>query len=132
MINKTNVIDYLVNSAIMLSTGSTAIVLYAGFNPHHAFIGAAGQLFYLIMEYVRAQNTGKPLKTKTWLYWVSVLFLGAVVSYLGTNWASNKIGLSELIVGFALGFFSQFLPELYDLSISFFKSFLKKKYGGDE
>jgi hypothetical protein len=132
MITKSNVIDYFINSAIILSGGGSAIVLFAGHNVHHAFIGASGQLFYLIMEYVRSQKMNKNIKAKSWLYWVSVLVLGAVVSYLGTNWTANKIGLNELLVGFVLGFFSQSLPEFYDLSIELFKSFLNKKYGGDE
>jgi hypothetical protein len=132
MITKSNVIDYFINSAIILSGGGSAIVLFAGYNPHHAFIGASGQLFYLIMEYVRSQKLNRNIKSKSWLYWVSVLVLGAVVSYLGTNWTANKIGVSELLVGFVLGFFAQSLPEFYDLAIDLFKGWLKRKYGGDE
>jgi hypothetical protein len=132
MITRENVIDYFMNSALILSSGGSAIILFAGYNVQHAFIGATGQLFYLIMEYVRSQKVNKNLKPKSWLYWVSVLILGAVVSYLGTNWAASKVGLSELLVGFVLGFFSQSLPEFYDLAIDLFKGYLKKKHGGDE
>ena len=132
MITKTNVIEYFMQAIVILSGGGSAIVLFAGYNPQHAFIGAAGQLFYLIMEYVRSQKMNKSLKTKSWTYWISVLVLGAVLSYLGTGWAASKAGLSELLVGFVLGFFAQSLPEFYDLALDLFKGFLKKKYGGDE
>jgi len=128
MINKTNVLEYFFQSFTLLATSSTAIVLFAGFNPWHGFIGAVGQLLYLIMEYLRAFKSGKEVKQKTLSYWVSVLVLGASLGYLGTGWVSEKIGIHELISGVGLGLFAQTLPELYDLAVSLFLGFIKKKY----
>jgi hypothetical protein len=131
MINKTNAIEYFLQSFTLLATSSTAIVFFAGFNPWHGIIGAVGQLLYLIMEYLRAFKSGKDIKQKTLLYWISVLIIGASLGYLGTGWVSEKIGINELISGIGLGFFAQTLPELYDLAVSLFFGFLKKKYGNE-
>ena len=131
MINKTNVLEYFLQSFTLLATSSTAIIFVAGFNPWHGVIGAVGQLLYLIMEYLRAFKSGKEVKRKTLYYWISVFILGAALGYLGTGWVSTKIGISELISGVGLGFFAQTLPELYDLAVSLFLGFLKKKYGNE-
>lgn len=128
MINKSNVIEYFFQSFTLLATSSTAIALFAGFNPWHGIIGAVGQMLYLIMEYLRAFKSGKEVKRKTLLYWISVLILGASLGYLGTGWVSTKIGINELISGVGLGLFAQTLPELYDLAVSLFLGFIKKKY----
>lgn len=130
MITKDNLLTAIMDASVIMMSGGSAISIaatFAGFNPLHAFIGAAGQLIYIVMEYVRATNTHKPLVHKNWLYWLAVIVIGAALGYLGTGYLSKKIGLNEVITGVGIGFFAQALPDIYDIVINGIKNIIKKK-----
>lgn len=132
MISKSNLLDYLFQSAAILSSGSVAITLFAGFNILHVPIGVAGQLIYIAVDYFKATKAGKQMKQKPTKYWLVAIFLGGVASYLGTGILAAKTGLSEMVIGIALGFFAQSIPEISDIVIDLVKEFIKKKFGSNE
>ena len=132
MITKDSVLDYLFQSAAILTSGSVAVTLFAGFNILHVPIGVAGQLIYISMDYFKATKAGRQLKPKPIKYWLIAIFLGGVASYLGTGILAAKTGLSEMLIGIALGFFAQSIPEISDIVIDLIKEFIKKKFGSNE
>lgn len=132
MISKDNIFDYLFQSAAILTSGSVAVTLFAGFNILHVPIGVAGQLIYISMDYFKATKAGRQLKQKPTKYWLVAIFLGGVASYLGTGILAAKTGLSEMLIGVALGFFAQSIPEISDIVMELIKEFIKKKFGSNE
>lgn len=132
MITKESILDYLFQSAAILTSGSVAVTLFAGFNILHVPIGVAGQLIYISMDYFKATKAGKQLKPKPIKYWIIAIFLGGVASYLGTGILAAKTGLSEMLIGIALGFFAQSIPEISDIVVDLIKEFIKKKFGSNE
>ena len=132
MITKDSVLDYLFQSAAILTSGSVAVTLFAGFNILHVPIGVAGQLIYISMDYFKATKAGRQLKPKPIKYWLIAIFLGGVASYLGTGILAAKTGLSEMLIGIALGFFAQSIPEISDIVMDLIKEFIKKKFGSNE
>lgn len=132
MISKGSVLDYLCQSAAILTSGSVAITLFAGFNILHVPIGVAGQLIYISMDYFKATKAGRQTKQKPLKYWLVAIFLGGVASYLGTGILAAKTGLSEMLIGVALGFFAQSIPEISDIVMDLIKEFIKKKFGSNE
>lgn len=132
MITKESILDYLFQSAAILTSGSVAVTLFAGFNILHVPIGVAGQLIYISMDYFKATKAGKQLKPKPIKYWLIAIFLGGVASYLGTGILAAKTGLSEMLIGIALGFFAQSIPEISDITMDLIKEFIKKKFGSNE
>lgn len=132
MISKGNLLDYLFQSAAILTSGSVAITLFAGFNILHVPIGVAGQLIYISVDYFRATKAGRQLKQKPTKYWLVAILLGGVASYLGTGILAAKTGLPEMFTGIALGFFAQSIPEISDIVMDLIKEFIKKKFGSNE
>lgn len=127
MISKDTIANKLMEHFIVLASGGIGLqVMLAGHNFIHALIGVAGQCFYIMMEYIRAEKAGKEVKKRSAWFWLSCVLLGAFVSFMGTPWTSNKLGLNELVTGVGLGFFAQALPEVYDLAVELIKNFIKK------
>lgn len=132
MITKENILDYLFQSASILTLGSVGVTLLAGFNILHVPIGVAGQLIYISVEYFKATKANKQVKQKPAKYWFVAIFLGGVASYLGTGILTAKTGLPEMFIGVALGYFAQSIPEISDIVMDLIKQFIKKKFGSDE
>lgn len=138
MITKENIITTIIEGAILLMSGTTTIMgigvvsgVLASFNPLYIPLGVIGQLIAIAADYVAKTNAGTQIKSKPAKFWLSAVFLGAMMSYIATNALSNKIGVPEGIVAVVLGIFAQYLPKLITLGWEIIETILKKKFGNE-
>jgi hypothetical protein len=126
MISKGNIVEYVIKNMVFLSAGGAAWQILADYNPIHALIGGAGQILFLIANYLRLKSSGVEMKKQPIAFWVGCIALGAALGYLFTTWTSKKIGIDEVLSGIIIGASAQFAADIFDVFIDVIKKKIKK------
>jgi len=126
MISKNNIVDYVINNMVFLSATGITLQVFAGYNPLHALIGGAGQILFLIANYLRLKSSGVEMKKQPIFFWIGCIALGAALGYLFTTWTAKKIGLDEVLSGIIIGASAQFAADIFDVFIDVIKKKIKK------